>query len=340
LDVDRQNDTLVTSIVINPDFVVQVDKISSGNENCLTGESPVWQEVIITNTGNMDLSNIELILQIDTGNLNLNSYVTIRETCTETILAGKNLTYAFKTSYSAPWYTTYYAGVTAYLLCDSALANGKDEIVECVDTKDLYIVNIDNPSSANDVVGTTVNVTATLRNRADNGLFSSSNVTVLVENSRREQTALFTETLPSIGTSATVSHTFTRSYTVPNDSVYYLTVYTNSQDNYPNNDTMTIRRETTTVSIETLKSIDGFTLYQNIPNPANSSTRIDYSIPEAGKVIFHVHSVSGQILYSESTEAASGKQSLELNTSTFASGIYFYSVEYKGQRLVKRMIVQ
>ncbi|MDR1183115.1 MAG: T9SS type A sorting domain-containing protein, partial [Bacteroidales bacterium] len=76
-----------------------------------------------------------------------------------------------------------------------------------------------------------------------------------------------------------------------------------------------------------------------IPNPANSSTRINYSIPEAGEVIFHVHSVSGQLLYSQTIETVSGKQSIELNTSTFAAGIYFYSIEYKGQRLVKRMMI-
>ncbi|MDR1180872.1 MAG: T9SS type A sorting domain-containing protein, partial [Bacteroidales bacterium] len=71
-----------------------------------------------------------------------------------------------------------------------------------------------------------------------------------------------------------------------------------------------------------------------------NTTRIEYNIPETGDVIFYVHSVSGQLLYSQTIEAASGKQSLELNTSSFAAGIYFYSIEYKGQRLVKRMIVQ
>ncbi|MDR1459306.1 MAG: T9SS type A sorting domain-containing protein [Bacteroidales bacterium] len=56
--------------------------------------------------------------------------------------------------------------------------------------------------------------------------------------------------------------------------------------------------------------------------------------------MFHVHSVSGQLLYSKTIEAASGKNSFKLNTSTFTAGIYFYSIEYKGQRLIKRMSVQ
>jgi hypothetical protein len=142
-----------------------------------------------------------------------------------------------------------------------------------------------------------------------------------------------------IGASATVSHVFTRTYTVPNDSVYYLTVFVNSQDNYRDNDTLTTKRYTESVGIETLKGIGGFSLYQNIPNPANNRTHIDYSIPEVGEVVFNLHSVSGQLLYSRTIEATHGKQSIELNTSTFAAGIYFYSIEYKGQRLVKRMMI-
>jgi hypothetical protein len=100
-----------------------------------------------------------------------------------------------------------------------------------------------------------------------------------------------------------------------------------------------MKRYTESVGIETWKDVEGFTLSQNIPNPANNRTRIDYSIPEAGEVIFNVHSVSGQLLYSQTIEANNGKQSLELNTSSFAAGIYFYSIEYKGQRLVKRMMI-
>jgi hypothetical protein len=94
-------------------------------------------------------------------------------------------------------------------------------------------------------------------------------------------------------------------------------------------------------NIDNLKETKmGITLNQNIPNPANNSTRINYSVPEAEKVIFHVHSISGQLLYSKTIEASRGNQSIELNTSMFAAGIYFYSIEYKDQRIVKRMSVQ
>jgi hypothetical protein len=88
-----------------------------------------------------------------------------------------------------------------------------------------------------------------------------------------------------------------------------------------------------------MASIKGFTLGQNIPNPANNSTRIDYSVPEAGQILFHVHSIAGQLLYSKTIEAKRGTNSIELNTSTFAAGVYFYSMEYKGQRRVRQLII-
>jgi hypothetical protein len=113
-----------------------------------------------------------------------------------------------------------------------------------------------------------------------------------------------------------------------------------SFDNYSKNDTLIIKRETTSVGINTIKETNAFILGQNIPNPANNSTLINYSVPEAGEVTFHVHSISGQLLYSKTIEAKRGNQSIELNTSTLAAGIYFYSIEYKGQRIVKRMSVQ
>jgi hypothetical protein len=340
LDVDRMNDTLVTSIVINPELSVSVYPESSPT-NCLTGALVVNPTITLYNTGNMDLSGIDLILQVDTGENNPAVYTLFKETYTSTILAGDTAIYMFNSSYSVPWNARYDVRTYVYLSCDSALLNSTNMEQECVDIKDLRIISIDNPSVTvtKDAVGSSIPVTVTLNNRSDGDIFTDIPVNVRITNSQGIEQEAFMEP-QTIGASATVSHAFTRTYTVPNDTVYYLSVFVNSQDNYRDNDTLTMKRYTESVGIETLKDVDGFTLSQNIPNPANNRTRIDYSIPEAGEVIFNVHSVSGQLLYSQTIEATNGKQSLELNTSSFAAGIYFYSIEYKGQRLVKRMIVQ
>ncbi|MDR1459302.1 MAG: T9SS type A sorting domain-containing protein, partial [Bacteroidales bacterium] len=337
LDVDRNNDTLVVPVVINPELSVQVQ--SESMSNCLEGELTVHPSIILYNTGNMDLSDIDLTIQIDTGDNNPAVYALFRETYTGTILAGNSAIYIFTNAYSVPWNARYDVRVNASLNCDSALAHNTNMIQECVDVKDLRVVSIDNPTTGTiDNIGSSIQVIATFNNRSDGDIFNSLPVTYSVRNSQGVQTASSTENI-NIGLSETVNHIFNATYVVPNDTVYYLAVYVESRDNYRNNDTMIMKRETN-VGISSIGENNGFTLAQNIPNPAKSSTRIDYSVPESGEVVFHVQSASGQLLYSKTIEAISGKQSLELNTNTLAAGIYFYSIEYKGQRLVKRMSVQ
>jgi hypothetical protein len=67
---------------------------------------------------------------------------------------------------------------------------------------------------------------------------------------------------------------------------------------------------------------------------------VDYSLPTDGEVTFHVYTISGQELFNQVVETTSGKHSIELNTTSLAAGVYFYSMEFKGQRIVKRMSVE
>ncbi|MDR1459621.1 MAG: hypothetical protein LBI60_05350, partial [Bacteroidales bacterium] len=61
---------------------------------------------------------------------------------------------------------------------------------------------------------------------SDGDIFNSIPVTYSVTNSQGEQTATSTSTENiNIGLSATVSHTFNVTYTVPDDTVYDLAVY-------------------------------------------------------------------------------------------------------------------
>jgi hypothetical protein len=285
-------------------------------------------------------------LQIDTGETGSLAYALFKESSTSTILPGDSILHTFNTTYIAPWNARYYVRANVWLECDSALVNNTIATEECVDLEDVYMVSIDHFLSSTDNIGNSIQVRATVGNHSDMNSHPSLNITVLVTNSQGVQTETFTETTGTIGTVSTASYTFTQSYTVPNDSVYYLTVYIDKYDNYSQNDTITIKRYTKDTiiivppGINSIKETKSFTLGQNIPNPANNSTLINYSVPEAGNVIFQVHSISGQLLYSKTIEAQRGNQSIELNTSTLAAGIYFYSMEYKGQRLVKRMSVQ
>jgi hypothetical protein len=110
-------------------------------------------------------------------------------------------------------------------------------------------------------------------------------------------------------------------------------------DIYQKNDTIFDIRTTEVVGISKFAS-DVLSLGQNIPNPAKNNTTIEYSVPESGEVIFNVQAANGQILYTRILQSEQGKHVIELNTNSFAAGVYFYSIEYQGQKLVKRMSVK
>jgi hypothetical protein len=133
--------------------------------------------------------------------------------------------------------------------------------------------------------------------------------------------------------------TFGIAYTVPDDTEYSLRVYIESKDRYKANDTLYLTRQTNKVGIESF-DVQQISLGQNIPNPANDNTVIHYSVPTDGRVTFNIYSISGQVLYRQTVETTFGSHSIELNTSNLAAGLYFYSMEFKGQRLVKRMVVE
>ena len=81
-------------------------------------------------------------------------------------------------------------------------------------------------------------------------------------------------------------------------------------------------------------------LYQNLPNPADGKTEINFEIPISGNVKFQLTNMLGQILESQVKEFSSGRNSINLDVSKLPGGIYYYSIEMEGRRLVKKMIIE
>ncbi|MBQ5532249.1 MAG: T9SS type A sorting domain-containing protein, partial [Bacteroidales bacterium] len=84
---------------------------------------------------------------------------------------------------------------------------------------------------------------------------------------------------------------------------------------------------------------DRWTVGQNVPNPASEMTRIPYVIPEAGVLTLRIMGMNGQVLYREDVNAEAGSGDIRVNLSDLAAGVYYYSVEYRGERVVKKMNV-
>ena len=50
-------------------------------------------------------------------------------------------------------------------------------------------------------------------------------------------------------------------------------------------------------------------------------------------------SINGQLLYQESIQAVSGSNRVEVDINNLSNGIYYYSMEYNGESIVKKMNV-
>jgi hypothetical protein len=341
------NDTATFNIDIRSQLSLTANSITQGL-SCFRAGDPIQQDIILRNTGNINLKGIELELRT------VEDYPqTLKENNKINLAAGDTIEYKFNKTYLVPNEPTYFVQVRAYLICDdgSKIVDTMHTISECVQLRDLEIVEISNPFV--DSIGrrgATESITVSIKN-TDAKPFYDVVLMASIEDEQERIIATYQDTIPHIDHFTTASFTFSKNYTVPDDSIYRIWVYLNSVDIYPENDTVYIWLQTKDddstgrggePGISSIGSTNSFTLSQNIPNPANAannSTRIDYSVPEAGEVIFHVHSISGQLLYSQTINTKRGTNSIELNTSTFASGVYFYSMEYKGQRLVKQLII-
>ena len=83
-----------------------------------------------------------------------------------------------------------------------------------------------------------------------------------------------------------------------------------------------------------------YNLAQNYPNPFNPSTKIKFSIPEAGIVTLKVFNLLGEevatLLNSEKT---AGNYEATFDASNLSSGIYFYKLEAQNFTSTKKMLL-
>ncbi len=83
-----------------------------------------------------------------------------------------------------------------------------------------------------------------------------------------------------------------------------------------------------------------FELSQNFPNPFNPSTKINYSMPDAGRIKLKVFDISGK----EVSALINGIQSagfyeISFDASDLPGGVYFYSMSSAGFTDTKRMVL-
>jgi len=83
---------------------------------------------------------------------------------------------------------------------------------------------------------------------------------------------------------------------------------------------------------------DNFVLYQNYPNPFNSDTKIIYNLPEPGVVDIRITDILGNLISVISSYNGTGKHTYNIDMSTCAGGVYFYSVQFKDKMFTGKMV--
>ena len=83
----------------------------------------------------------------------------------------------------------------------------------------------------------------------------------------------------------------------------------------------------------------GFNLLQNIPNPFNSSTVINFVSDLPGDYVFTVTTIEGKLLETRQVQASAGFNKIEFFTGNLPAGVYFYTLSNKEVRATKRMMI-
>jgi len=83
-----------------------------------------------------------------------------------------------------------------------------------------------------------------------------------------------------------------------------------------------------------------FTIYQNFPNPFNSTSVIRYSIPKSSQVKLKIFNVLGQEVETlVNEEKSAGTYEVNWNATNLPSGVYFYRLQSGSFDETKKMIL-
>ncbi|MBW8333761.1 MAG: T9SS type A sorting domain-containing protein [Prolixibacteraceae bacterium] len=95
------------------------------------------------------------------------------------------------------------------------------------------------------------------------------------------------------------------------------------------------------VGLNSISTMDGYTLEQNFPNPFNGKTNISFEIPNNTFVSLKVYNLLGtEIGEIAGKEYTSGKHTAEFDSKNLAEGIYIYTIKAGKFSASQKMILQ
>ncbi len=204
------------------------------------------------------------------------------------------------------------------------------QITELINTDDVGISEIVHPGSAT-IAGEQITVEVKIMNFgagvqsyipvsfAINGLVAANEVWTGALSSGDSVTWAFTTqyTAPSQGYTLCAQTSLGNDQNTANDSLCY-PVLINSTGIYPT---------------------DGFSIGQNIPNPANGLTRFCFNLPETNNYQLTIRDMLGNILAERKGQGQCGANTVELDVRTIPAGVYSYTLEFDRQKITRMMVI-
>jgi spore coat protein A, manganese oxidase len=87
-------------------------------------------------------------------------------------------------------------------------------------------------------------------------------------------------------------------------------------------------------------TIPGFALEQNVPNPVNTETEINFSIPEDMHVLLKLfNNLGDEVVTLIDADAKAGNQTVRLSIGNLTNGVYFYNLKAGNFSSTKKLIV-
>ena len=95
-----------------------------------------------------------------------------------------------------------------------------------------------------------------------------------------------------------------------------------------------------TLGVNDIEGFQGFRLEQNVPNPFNANTSINFSLSNTEKISLIIYDTYGRLVDQPLNKVMSpGNHTVSINSDNFSSGLYFYTLEVGNQRVTKKMIL-
>ena len=339
-DDNTANDTLRDSTIsVSQDIALTAIRGADVPNAMNTGDS-ISVSAVIVNAGNIAIDRY-------TVRMDVNGETVLTDTVFGNLGAGDSTVHAMSRPFIVPAVSKdqpfYVVTIAASIACDANADNDSLDVMNQVDIPDTTDVQVLDITATTPALGKTKQAPTVRVANVGNTAAYSVNIYVSVLDSVGNAIGNLSGIINEIQPGATVDYLFTMNYTVPNyTGNYTLKAFVEKQqaDFNQGNDTLSKAFGCTLddTRIGETEAMN-WNMGQNIPNPTSNITRIPFELPNSGIVTFRVMSANGQLIYREEISAEAGQNSVSFDASDIAGGIYYYSMEYQGQRIVKKMNV-